>query len=88
MKRCAALALVVAVLVGCAPPRTWNKPGATQVDHNRDSYACEKDVRQSHPSANLADLPTMRAMYGRCMQAHGWVEAAPGQSGFQPSTPP
>jgi hypothetical protein len=43
--RTAFVAIVCLGLVGCAA--TWVKPGASTADYNRDSYECEKDMRQS-----------------------------------------
>ena len=86
MRRKVALTLGF-LLAGCAA-RSWDKPGATQTSYNEDSYACEKDVRQSgHFGGGLAGVLSMRDMYARCMQAHGWAETPSGQ-GFQTSTPP
>ena len=40
------IGLAIACLTACAP-MIWDKPGTTQEQYNQDSYACEKDARQS-----------------------------------------
>lgn len=75
------------ILAGCAP-RAWTRTGATQADYNKESYSCEKDVRQSqHAGGLIAGAIDMREFYARCMQAAGWAEVARGQ-GFETVTPP
>jgi hypothetical protein len=64
--------LLIGLLVGCAPT-LWVKSGATEQDFNRDSYACERDARQSgYFGSGLVGEMNMRAFYERCMVAQGW----------------
>lgn len=61
------------VTAGCAP-MMWDRPGATQADFNRDSYACERDSRQSGYYGNgLTGAVNMQGFFGRCMQAQGYT---------------
>jgi hypothetical protein len=84
-----ALTIVACLNLADCAPRVWLKDGATQADYNTDSYSCEKDVRQStHFGEGIPGALNMREMYARCMQAHGWTEAAAGQPGFRTVTPP
>jgi hypothetical protein len=39
--------LALCLGVSACAQRVWNKPGATQQDFATDSYACERDARQS-----------------------------------------
>ena len=65
--------LVTALLVGCAAPKLWNKAGSTQSDYNADSYACEKDSRQSgYFGTGLVGSLNMQNFFDRCMVARGW----------------
>ena len=70
--RWVAVALGV-VTVGCAP-MAWDRPGATQADFDRDSYACERDARQSgYYGGGLTGAINMQGFFGRCMNAQGYV---------------
>lgn len=67
-------AAVVAALTGCASPMVWNKYGATQQDYQTDSYACEKDARQSgYFGGGFQGAINMRDFFKHCMVAHGWT---------------
>ena len=73
MQRKCVAALILLGLSGCAQT-IWDKPGATQADFNRDSYACEKDTRQSgYFGGGLGGALRMKEFYGKCMVAHGWT---------------
>lgn len=69
---CIAVMAAVA-LSGCAE-MGWYKQGATTTDLHRDTYTCEKDVRQSgyYGGGGGADR-NMRDFYTRCMRAAGWT---------------
>lgn len=57
---------------GCAP-MVWDRPGATQADFNRDTYACEKDSRQSgYYGGDLTGTVNMQGFFQRCMIAQGY----------------
>ena len=70
------IVLVVAVLIGitgCAAPMVWQKSGATQSDYNTDSYACEKDSRQSgYYGGGIAGALAMKDFFKRCMVSKGY----------------
>ncbi len=68
-----AILAVGMVMAGCAP-MMWDRPGATQADFNRDSYACERDSRQSgYYGSGVTGAVNMQGFFGRCMQAQGYV---------------
>lgn len=71
--------LAILALGGCMP-RSWDKPDGSRASYNSDSYACERDVRQSRAAGEQRD------MYARCMQAAGWSPAPAGR-GFSTVTP-
>ncbi|MGF6410986.1 hypothetical protein [Paraburkholderia sp. MM5482-R1] len=65
---------IVVTLAGCASPMIWNKYGASQTDYQQDSYACEKDARQSgYFGGGIAGAINMREFFKHCMVAHGWT---------------
>ena len=67
------VAAIGMVATGCAP-MVWDRPGATQADFNRDSYACERDARQSgYYGAGLTGAINMQGFFGRCMSAQGYT---------------
>jgi hypothetical protein len=61
----------------------WERPGATQQDFARDSYECERDMRQSgHFGTGIVGELNAQAFQERCMVARGWSKqqaAAPVQ---------
>jgi hypothetical protein len=60
------------ILSGCAQ-KVWTKPDATQQDFATDSYACERDARQSgYFGGGIAGAINMEQFADRCMVAHGW----------------
>ena len=68
-----AVAVVSVILSGCAPT-IWDKPGATQADFARDSYDCEKDMRQSgYYGGGLVGALNAEEFSDRCMVAHGYT---------------
>ena len=67
--------LVVSLLAvaGCANSVRWVKDGATEQDFNRDSYGCERDVRQSgYYGTGVAGALNAQSFYARCMEANGY----------------
>lgn len=77
MKRIIAFALCSLTLSACAS-YIWNKVGASQQDFQRDSYECEKDMRQSgyYGRGLIGALTgtTPQAFEERCMAAKGWTK--------------
>jgi len=60
-------------LVGCAQ-LVWDKPGATQQDLMRDSYDCERDMRQSgYYGGGIVGMVNAQEFGMRCMYARGWT---------------
>lgn len=73
MKRILVVAVGVLCLSGCGPT-IWDKPGATQADFNKDSYECERDMRQSgYYGGGLVGAANAQNFYNRCMVAHGYT---------------
>ena len=61
------------MLVGCAKPTIWDKPGATQDDFNKDAYACEKDARQSgYFGTGIVGAMNLKTCYDQCMVSKGY----------------
>jgi hypothetical protein len=66
--------LAALCLTSCASPMVWDKAGAIQEEYNQDSYACEKDARQSgYFGTGLVGALNMRDFFKRCMIAHGYT---------------
>jgi hypothetical protein len=77
MKKALALAPVIIAsmlaLTSCAS--TWSKPGGTQAEFNKDSYECERDMRQSGGyGTGLVGALNAQGFAGRCMIAHGYTK--------------
>jgi hypothetical protein len=69
----AAVAVTMFILSGCAQT-IWDKAGATQQDFARDSYECERDMRQGgHYGGGLLGAMNAQDFQGRCMVARGWT---------------
>ncbi len=67
--------LVLLISSGCAR-FVWIKSGATQQDFARDSYECERDMRQSrYFGGGIAGALNAQAFQERCMVARGWTKA-------------
>ncbi len=76
MKKVFLAVLVGYFLNGCTP-MVWDKAGASPQDYNQDSYACEKDSRQSgYFGYGLSGQINMQAFFDKCMVAHGWHKRA------------
>lgn len=67
---------LTALFIGCVTPEIliWDKPGATQSDYDKDSYECEKDVRQSgYYGGGIAGYKKLREFFKKCMISKGWT---------------
>src|SRR5687768_5878548 len=64
--------LVLAALAGCT--RTlWTKPGVTEQEFRVDSYACERDMRQSgYYGSGIVGSLNATGFYERCMESKGY----------------
>lgn len=61
----------------CTITSHWSKPGGTQAEFNKDSYECERDMRQSgHFGEGMAASFAMEGFYERCMVARGYTKNA------------
>ena len=81
------LALAAITLVSGCAQSVWVKDGADAQDFARDSYQCERDVRQSgYYGAGLVGAANAKSFGDRCLVANGWhlestaAYAAPVQS--------
>lgn len=64
--------LLCVAMTACATPK-WDRPGATQQDFNTDSYACERDMRQSgYYGGGIAGAMNAQSFQQRCMVSKGW----------------
>lgn len=80
MKRTVILVGLALLLSGCATA-VWTKPGATQQDLAKDSYDCEKDMRQSgYYGTGIIGAMNADGFEDRCMVAHGWRLQSTAQS--------
>lgn len=72
MSRALVVGIVALLVSGCA--MVWTKPGATDNDYYQDTYACERDVRQTgYHGGGLAGAISMQDFFARCMRAKGWT---------------
>ena len=58
-------------LAACAPAN-WNKLGATQADHDRDVYECQRTAQQG-ALFGLGKALAMQNSFKHCMTARGYV---------------
>jgi hypothetical protein len=66
-----ALLIIGAAVGGCA--RTvWTKEGATDQEFRADSYACERDKRQSFHGTGILGGISARQFFDQCMESRGW----------------
>ena len=66
------LALLVLCL-GCVATAHWVHPNGSYERWNRDSYECERDMRQSgYYGGGVSGMVAMQAYYERCLMARGW----------------
>ena len=62
------------LLAGCAR-FVWVKSGASQQDFQRDTYECERDMRQSgYFGTGFAAAINAQNFQERCMVARGWFK--------------
>jgi hypothetical protein len=88
MKGPTALFLFGIAAAGCA--RTyWTKPGFNQADWNRDSYECERDMRQSgYYGSGLIGALNAQDFQEPCLVAKGYYKSTPARSvANTPETP-
>ena len=69
------LLAAVASLAGCATGRiTWDKPGVSQADVERDENACLRAAIGTHGRGELlAPYCIDREVYVRCMETRGYA---------------
>jgi hypothetical protein len=72
MRRAVVLLLLVLSTTGCARAY-WTKAGFNQADWNRDSYECERDMRQSgYYGTGLFGALNAQNFEERCLVAKGY----------------
>jgi hypothetical protein len=70
-----ALLILAAVSISSCARTVWDKAGASQQDYNVDSYACEKDARQSgYFGSGIIGGVNMQNFFNRCMVSKGWYQ--------------
>lgn len=87
----AGLSVLTLGLVDCGARAHWTKTGMTAQEWQRDTYECERDLRQSGYFGNVFEAPgRMQQFYGRCLQAKGYrlVTNSRSQAGQQASEDP
>jgi hypothetical protein len=66
------LVFAAALIVASCGKAVWTKPSFTQAEYRRDTYECDRDVRQSYHGTGIAGALSARDFYDRCMEARGW----------------
>ena len=62
-------------LSGCASSYTWEKPGASMDQMNKDFYECEKDMRQSgYFGGGIVGEINAQKFHERCLIAKGYIK--------------
>jgi len=70
------LLLVVGVAMSGCTQTVWTKSGLTEAEYRTDSYACERDMRQSgYFGTGLAGALNARDFQERCMLSKGYRKA-------------
>ncbi len=73
MKTKYSLCLVALFLSACST--VWDKPGATQEEFKKDTYECERDMRQSgNFGTGVYGGLNAQAFNDRCMEARGYTK--------------
>jgi hypothetical protein len=66
------------LLSGCAGPTdSYSKPGSSEMDWKRDSYACAQDPRPSGGTGLVSAAADANRLYKACMEARGWTAEVP-----------
>ena len=72
---CIGALLATALSLSACTRVVWDKAGSSQQDFQRDSYACERDARQSgYFGGGLIGAANFEAFQDRCMGAAGWTK--------------
>jgi hypothetical protein len=76
MRTTHAVLLLCVLLASCANRNiTWDKPGGSQQEFDKDKYECERDMRQSgHFGGGLIGQKNADEFMKSCMRAHGYSE--------------
>lgn len=82
------LSIAILVLVaGCAPTWEWRHPTKNLTDFKKDSYECERDVRQSgYYGGGIAGALNAQEFGARCMESKGYYKAPRGKSSIESPT--
>jgi len=92
MRRALVMVCLLGGLVPAGCARTyWTKAGFNQADWNRDTYECERDMRQSgYYGSGLIGTLNAQDFFERCLAAKGYykqAEAAAPRSSPAPQAP-
>lgn len=70
--------VLVLMSMSACTPMIWDKDGATQMDFNKDDYACRKDAIAYGGAAYVGYGVVQRrpdvGLYRTCMQASGYTQ--------------
>jgi hypothetical protein len=69
--------VVVATMLGFGgcTRAVWTKPGFNEADWNRDTYECERDMRQSgYFGGGWVGAMNARKFQERCLEARGYYK--------------
>jgi hypothetical protein len=69
-----ALIILVLLISGCAQ-YTWVHPDFNETTWQRDTYECERDVRQAYPyrgNQTLVEMVEASQFFSRCLTVRGY----------------
>jgi len=76
MKRATTIGLAMFWLGGCTQYQ-WTHPNWSEATWNKDSYECERDMRQSaYFGGGLVGQANAQQFQERCLRARGYVKEA------------
>ncbi|MCC5015769.1 MULTISPECIES: hypothetical protein [unclassified Legionella] len=71
MKKC--LLVILSFTLGACTQTYWDKPGVSPQEYARDSYECERDMRQSYFDENTEGSYARSNFEARCMVSKGYT---------------
>ena len=75
MKTLIVIGVVLLGLSGCSTQHKWTHPNFTQANWSRDTYECEKDMRQSgYFGRGIMAQVRANEFQERCLQARGYTK--------------
>lgn len=71
--RVLAITMTLVALLGCAKP--WHRPGATQMEFQRDKGECMAQARSmSFDQSFAGSFAAVSVWYPPCMEGRGWSQ--------------